>query len=60
MLGKATNVVQVKSRLKVVKEDLTDDIFVWTAFDGKVDYIVSGDKHLVRLERVLRGKNTDY
>ena len=44
----------------MVKEDLTDDIFVWTAFDGKVDYIVSGDKHLVRLERVLRGKNTDY
>ena len=40
----------MKSRLKVVKEDLTDDIFVWTAFDGKADYIVSGDKHLFNLK----------
>jgi len=50
VLGKATNVVQVKSRLKVVKEDPADVIIVWTSFDGKVDYIVSGDKHLLALE----------
>jgi predicted nucleic acid-binding protein len=50
VLGKATTVVQVKSRLKVVKEDPADVIIVWTSFDGKVDYIVSGDKHLLALE----------
>ena len=34
-----------------MKEDPEDDAVVNTAYDGKADYIVSGDKHLLRLTR---------
>jgi len=50
VLGKAAKIVPVKSRFKAVKEDPDDDIIVRTAYDGKVDFIVSGDKHLLVLK----------
>jgi putative PIN family toxin of toxin-antitoxin system len=50
ILGNAARIVQVKSRFKVVKEDPDDDIIVRTAYDGKADYIVSGDKHLLSMK----------
>jgi predicted nucleic acid-binding protein len=33
-----------------VKADPTDDIILRTAYDGKADYIVSGDEHLLALK----------
>jgi predicted nucleic acid-binding protein len=39
----------VKSKFKVIKEDPDDDVVLRTAFDGKAEYIVSGDKHLLAL-----------
>ena len=50
ILGAAAKIVRVKSRFKVVKEDPEDDNIVRAAYDGKADYIVSGDKHLLSLE----------
>ncbi|HLE74438.1 MAG TPA: putative toxin-antitoxin system toxin component, PIN family [Candidatus Bathyarchaeia archaeon] len=47
-------IVRVKSRFKVVKEDPADDIILRTAYDGKADYIVSGDNHLLSM-REFRG-----
>lgn len=49
-LGNAATIVQVKSRFKAVKEDPDDDIIVRAAYDGKADYIVSGDRHLFALK----------
>ncbi len=49
-LGNATRMVQVKSRFKAVGEDPDDDIIVRAAYDGKADYIVSGDRHLLALK----------
>ncbi len=43
--------VRVKSRIKAVREDPEDDAVLATAFDGKADYIVSGDKHLLELKK---------
>jgi uncharacterized protein len=43
-------VVNVKTKLKVVKEDPKDDIVIETAYDGHVDFIVTGDRHLLELE----------
>jgi predicted nucleic acid-binding protein len=40
----------VKSKFKVIPEDPDDDIIVRTAYDGKADYIVSGDRHLLALK----------
>jgi putative PIN family toxin of toxin-antitoxin system len=44
-------IVAIESDFKVVSEDPEDDVVVNTAYDGKADYIVSGDKHLLRLRR---------
>ncbi|MFQ6134227.1 MAG: putative toxin-antitoxin system toxin component, PIN family [Nitrososphaerales archaeon] len=41
---------KVRSRFIVVKEDPTDDIILRTAYDGRADYIVSGDRHLLSLK----------
>jgi putative PIN family toxin of toxin-antitoxin system len=42
-------IVAVKSIFKVVKDDPDDDVIVRTAYDSKVDYIVSGDRHILDL-----------
>lgn len=36
--------------------DLGDNLILSTAFDGKVDYIVSGDEHLLKLEEFKKIK----
>ena len=54
IIGSTAKIVTVKSRLKVVKNDPSDDLFLRTAYDGGADYIVSGDRHLLSL-REFRG-----
>ncbi len=49
-LGNAERIIEIKSRFKAVKEDPDDDVIVRTAYDGKADYIVSGDRHLLALK----------
>ena len=49
-LSRIGKFVKVKSRFKVISEDPDDDIIVRTAYDGKADYIVSGDRHLLALK----------
>jgi putative PIN family toxin of toxin-antitoxin system len=44
------NVTKIKSRFRVVREDPSDDTILRTAYDGKADYIVSGDEHLLALK----------
>jgi putative PIN family toxin of toxin-antitoxin system len=41
--------VGVKSRISHIKADPDDDKFLALAVDGKADYIISGDKHLLNL-----------
>jgi len=43
--------VKIKSNFKVIKEDPKDDVVLNTAYDGKAEYIVSGDHHLQNLKR---------
>jgi putative PIN family toxin of toxin-antitoxin system len=50
-LSRSAKIAQIKSHFKIVKEDPKDNIIVNTAYDGKADYIVSGDGHLLRLGR---------
>lgn len=50
-LFNSVEVVDVKSKLKVVEEDPKDDVVVETAVDGRADFIVTGDGHLLKLER---------
>ena len=46
-----SQIIHVKSTFRAVDEDPADDMILNTALDGKVDYIVSGDKHLRKLKR---------
>jgi putative PIN family toxin of toxin-antitoxin system len=38
------------NRLHIIEEDLSDNIFLECAVEGKADFIVSGDRHLKDLE----------
>jgi uncharacterized protein len=49
-LIQSAEVVDVKSSFKVVKRDRKDDAVFNTAYDGKADVIVTGDRDLLELE----------
>jgi putative PIN family toxin of toxin-antitoxin system len=49
ILIRQTIVVPFVSNIKIVLEDPDDDIVLNTAISGKADYIVSGDKHLLKI-----------
>ncbi|MGB9714982.1 MAG: PIN domain-containing protein [Thermodesulfovibrionales bacterium] len=40
---------EVESKISVIKDDPTDNIFLECAIDGKADYIIFGDHHLLDL-----------
>ena len=42
--------VEVKTKVNVVHEDPADNKFLECAFDGKADFLVTGDEHLLRIE----------
>lgn len=46
-----THLINVTVCPEVVLEDPDDDIILATASEGDADYIVTGDKHLLRLEK---------
>lgn len=48
-IGRRTTLVKPRSRFKVVREDPKDDVVLNTAYSGKANYIVSGDRHLIPL-----------
>jgi putative PIN family toxin of toxin-antitoxin system len=50
IVGGIAEIVEIKSRFKAVKQDPGDDIILRTARDGEVDYIVSGDEHILSLK----------
>jgi len=54
VMGSIAKIVRVRSRFKVVKDDPDDDVILRTAKDGRANYIVAGDKHLLSLGE-LRG-----
>ena len=49
-LSRRGKFVRVKSMFKVISADPENYIIVRTAYDGKADFIVSGDRHLLALK----------
>jgi hypothetical protein len=43
-------VVEVVSKFSLVEEDPKDNMVIETAYDGRADFIVSGDSHLLALK----------
>ena len=56
LILETAKMINVKSNFKVVKEDTRDNMFLNVAYDGKADYIVSGDRHLLSLKKFKRIK----
>lgn len=55
--------IETKSKVDIIKDDPTDNIFLECALDGKADYIISGDHHLLHInsyEDVLILKAKDF
>lgn len=44
-------IVEPKRRIKRIIEDPSDNMILECAVEGKADYIVSGDKHLLKLKK---------
>jgi putative PIN family toxin of toxin-antitoxin system len=42
--------VHVRSKLHIIQDDPTDNIFLNLAVDGKAELLVSGDRHLLDLK----------
>lgn len=51
LLLRKSTVTSVSGNLNVISEDPDDNIVLLTAINGKADYIVSGDKHLLSLRK---------
>lgn len=48
-IRKYAEFVKTISKIEVVAQDPTDNIFIECAWDGKADYLISGDHHLLDL-----------
>ena len=49
-----SEIVEPKEKIDVVKDDPDDNIFIEVAVAGNADYIISQDKHLLRLKEFRR------
>jgi putative PIN family toxin of toxin-antitoxin system len=56
ILVRKSKIVTPSSRFKVISEDPDDDVVLNTAYAGKAEYIVTGDRHLLALKEFKRTK----
>ena len=55
LLQRTSRMVKATSRFNITP-DSGDNLVISTAFDGKVDYVVSGDHHLLRVKKFRKIK----
>ena len=46
-------IVETSDKLKIIKEDPDDDIILESAVDNGVEFIISGDEHLLKLKEYM-------
>ena len=49
-LLKVCYLIDPKTKINVIQDDPDDNIVLECAFEGKADYIISGDPHLLKLK----------
>ncbi len=49
-LMKVCDLIEIKHKLNIIKEDPSDNIVLECAAEGKADYMISGDSHLLGLK----------
>lgn len=45
-----STIIEPKQEFNIIKDDFKDNIILDCAFEGKVDYIIINDKHLLKLK----------
>ncbi len=45
-----SEIIETTTKLEVIKEDITDNIFIETALDGNADFIISYDCHVLDIK----------
>lgn len=45
-----SEIIDIKSKIDLIKDDPSDNKFIECAIDGKADYIISKDNHLLRFK----------
>ena len=51
LLRKTSRMIKVRSKFRAVREDPADNAILNTAYDGRCEFVVSGDHHLLNLKR---------
>ncbi len=55
-LGEITRSVQSSNKTSIIKDDEADNRVLEAATSARADFIISGDEHLLRLERFEKAK----
>lgn len=50
IMAEKSTVATIAASPQVIREDPDDNLILATALEGRADYVVSGDKHLLRLK----------
>lgn len=56
-IAKTNELVYPKEKLKVVREDLDDNKIIEAAREGKADFIITGDSHLLKIKSYKKIKS---
>ena len=56
IIGAISKIIRNKSKFKIITQDPDDDMLLRTAYDGRANYLVSGDAHLLYLKKFKRIK----
>ena len=51
IIYEASTLIEVSNSLRIIKEDINDNIILESADKGNADYIISGDEHLLKLNK---------
>jgi len=51
LLRKTSRMIKVRSEFRAVREDPADNAILNTAYDGRSEFVVSGDHHLLNLKK---------
>jgi hypothetical protein len=51
LLRKTSRMIKVRSEFRAVREDPADNAILNTAYDGRCEFVVSGDHHLLNLKK---------
>ena len=51
LLKKTSRMIKVRSKFRAVRQDPADNVILNTAHDGRCEFVVSGDHHLLNLKK---------